>query len=432
MKTIYVDNFRGFFNTYIPIKDVNFFVGENSTGKTSILALINLLSCETFWRNQTFNLEEYEFGDFNDIVSNDPNITRIFKIGYIDDSADEKSFASLLVFEEKDGFPIIKYYYHQDLRGVFKVAYNKKPTYFYEPNENEKKFIFLLTNNFNLWLKDCENLHLSFNDSLARKHYTFNKEQSLYYILFFLNDLYSEISKKESKMFIYDIPEIRNIVIWIGPIRSKPRRLYEGYKFTVTPEGDHIPTMIKKTIGSKIAREYLLPSINKFGQKSGLYNEITVNKFGKEKTAPFELRVNVNGNSRRISDVGYGVSQSIPVIVELLMRPRNRWYVIQQPEVHLHPRAQAEFGDVIFEMAQSENKRFFIETHSDFLIDRFRIKLNENQEKQPKSQVIFFEKKNGKNIVTPIDIETSGKYSENQPQSFRDFFIRESIRLLNI
>ena len=66
---LYVDNYRGFTDTYIQIDDVNFFVGENSTGKTSILSLINLLSKFRFWTSQEFNIDDVQLGTFKDIVS---------------------------------------------------------------------------------------------------------------------------------------------------------------------------------------------------------------------------------------------------------------------------------------------------------------------------------------------------------------------------
>ena len=43
MKTLYLDNYKGFVKTFIPCLDVNFFVGENSTGKTAILNLLNII-----------------------------------------------------------------------------------------------------------------------------------------------------------------------------------------------------------------------------------------------------------------------------------------------------------------------------------------------------------------------------------------------------
>ncbi len=51
---LFVDNFRGFTDAYIPITDVNFLVGENSAGKTSILGLIRLFSKPDFMMGRDF------------------------------------------------------------------------------------------------------------------------------------------------------------------------------------------------------------------------------------------------------------------------------------------------------------------------------------------------------------------------------------------
>ena len=57
MDSIYMNNFRGFNKIVVPIRQVNFFVGENSTGKTSLLALLDLLSKSQFWFNMDFNAD---------------------------------------------------------------------------------------------------------------------------------------------------------------------------------------------------------------------------------------------------------------------------------------------------------------------------------------------------------------------------------------
>jgi predicted ATPase len=129
----------------------------------------------------------------------------------------------------------------------------------------------------------------------------------------------------------------------------------------------------------------------------------------------------------------YGVAQALPAVVEMFVHPEGTQFAIQQPEVHLHPKAQAALGDLIFQLATKEKKQFFIETHSDYTIDRFRLSYKENQGK-PKinSQILFFHKSSEGNCVYPIDILENGWYSDNQPESFRQFFIHEEMRLLGL
>jgi len=112
---------------------------------------------------------------------------------------------------------------------------------------------------------------------------------------------------------------------------------------------------------------------------------------------------------------------------------RSQRYALQQPEVHLHPRAQAALGEVILELAAEYGAGFFIETHSDYLIDRFRLRLHEKDPTPSlSSQVLYFEREDGMNKVHAIPILSDGRYDESQPEGFRSFFIHEQLSLLGL
>jgi len=109
---LYVDNFRGFTDTYIPLADVNFLMGENSTGKSSILSLVNLLSSSVFWQNPSFNSGDIELGTYDEIANSD-NSKKYIKIGIFDNSGifpNRSSYyiAALLKFKKNDkGLPYV-------------------------------------------------------------------------------------------------------------------------------------------------------------------------------------------------------------------------------------------------------------------------------------------------------------------------------------
>lgn len=134
---------------------------------------------------------------------------------------------------------------------------------------------------------------------------------------------------------------------WLAPIRTKPRRAYEGFKTDFTPEGDHTPYIIRKHFSSKDKAYKLVDLLNSFGESSGLFTKVVPHTFGKDPAAPFEIQIDLNGSRLNIRNVGYGVSQVLPVIIEMLNRPEGHSFAIQQPEVHLHPRAQAALGELI-------------------------------------------------------------------------------------
>jgi predicted ATPase len=85
---------------------------------------------------------------------------------------------------------------------------------------------------------------------------------------------------------------------------------------------------------------------------------------------------------------------------------------------------------VFFEIAAAEKKKLLIETHSDYIIDRFRLNYRDRKGKTPEAQVMFFERVNGGNKLHLIPIEKNGEYSENQPDSFRRFFLDEQRKIL--
>ncbi|MNR43956.1 hypothetical protein D3C85_1626350 [compost metagenome] len=115
------------------------------------------------------------------------------------------------------------------------------------------------------------------------------------------------------------------------------------------------------------------------------------------------------------------------------MSSNNSCFAIQQPEVHLHPRAQAAFGSFLFNSTINDKNQFIVETHSDFTINRFRYDLLKNKSKRKiNSKVLFFERNEDGNSIVDIKIDSSGSYADDTPDSYRDFFIDEELKLLEI
>ena len=105
MRKIYIKNYKGFKEEFINLFDINFFVGENSTGKTSILNLINILSKQDFWINASFDNNEVELGYFNEIINKNSE-EKTFLIG-IELPIKNKNKRFLFEFKNKDNIPQI-------------------------------------------------------------------------------------------------------------------------------------------------------------------------------------------------------------------------------------------------------------------------------------------------------------------------------------
>ena len=220
---------------------------------------------------------------------------------------------------------------------------------------------------------------------------------------------------------------IRNISS-IAPIRSKPKKTYDEPGTLENPEGDHIPYILRRILRTK---SKLSQKINNFGELSGLFKNINIKEYEKADDAPFRMNFVLNREPINVVNIGYGVSQVLPILYNIYAK-KSTIIAIQQPEVHLHPKAQAAIGNVFFELSIGEGKkRFIVETHSDYIIDRFRQMQKKSQEKSF-AHILFFLREKGLNKAFVINIDDNGNYDSNQPEEFRDFFIKEELENLGL
>ena len=219
--------------------------------------------------------------------------------------------------------------------------------------------------------------------------------------------------------------------IFFDPIRSKANRVYAGIRSTFTPDGENTPYLLRRRLSNKNNAVALRKKLNRFGKLSGLFDSISTKVYSSHPQSPFEIALNLTGTKLNYTNVGYGISQILPLIVEFITADERRIFAVQQPEVHLHPRAQAALGDIIADLAREQDHEFIVETHSDYLIDRCR--LNSSKHKgSPVIQVVFFSRNKNGNSAHIIDVEKSGRYPIDQPDEFRSFFVHEEINLLEL
>lgn len=115
-----------------------------------------------------------------------------------------------------------------------------------------------------------------------------------------------------------------------------------------------------------------------------------------------------NNGIRRVSyvDIGFGASQVIPVVIQSLLADKGSLVIIEQPELHLHPSAQAVLADLFIQRSR-EGVRFLIETHSEHILLRLQRRIAETTYEllQGKGQILGDKEKlrNEGNHLTPDD-----------------------------
>ncbi len=223
-----------------------------------------------------------------------------------------------------------------------------------------------------------------------------------------------------------------------APVRSAPQRTYNPSATRYSSEGSHVPSYLADLVRRQDPNWMPLKErIEAFGRSADLFDEIEVRPSDAEAGSPLQLQFR-RGDAetetpfRNLVDVGYGVSQVLPIVTELLQADAAPQYLVQQPEVHLHPSAQAELGSLFCEVA-AQGRQLIVETHSDHLMNRIRMDVRDQSTAlQPQDVLIlYFERQDQDVRIHEITIDEQGNIC-GAPDSYREFFRLESRRSLGL
>ena len=407
-------------------------VGENSTGKTSFLALIRAL-WDVAFAEATPNFQEppYNLGSFGDIVHNRGGRSKpvkTFTAGFEDAAAGKDTFSFYTEFEERaaNPFPVVRridggeaWLEARDLGdGLYQVQGGAGEGKAYSAAEVELP---------------------GFRSEAALPPF------------FWLTSEYSrsihrgqdgeQVDARLPKLMAFRYGRVRpGRPFASAPVRSRPRRTYDPSRPWADPEGENTPTYLA-SLYHRDADEWqiLKGKLEQFGQSSGLFDEISIKPFGKSDGTPFQLQIRKfdhrgrrKGPQRNLLDVGYGVSQALPLLTELLRADGPQTFLLQQPEVHLHPRAQAALGSLFCVLAGPE-RQLIVETHSDYLIDRVRMDLRDKAThlKPEDVSILYFEPGDLAVKIHSIRLDKMGNVPD-APPSYGRFFMDEVNRSIGI
>ena len=129
----------------------------------------------------------------------------------------------------------------------------------------------------------------------------------------------------------------------------------------------------------------------------------------------------------RPTNVGFGLSYTLPVIVSLLM-PKETLCLIENPEAHLHPRGQTKIAELAARAAKA-GMQVMVETHSDHFIDGIRIAVREGILTPDDVAIHYFERQGGESVVKSPVIDSDGRLSE-WPAGFFDQHEMNAVKLL--
>lgn len=212
----------------------------------------------------------------------------------------------------------------------------------------------------------------------------------------------------------------------LSPFREKPERtyLYSGETAQRIGTTGSNTALLMASDASKRGAESkgLQAAISRWFRLSNIADGIEIDSISPRH---FEIvLVDFNGSKHNISDVGFGCSQVLPVLVSALnvYSNRNRLHsdpvlLIQEPEIHLHPNAQASLGSFFAGIVPTDGQ-IFIETHSDNLILRLARHVSDGTISGDDIQIFYVHKPDGHSIVTNVKVSEEGYLSEKWPGGF--------------
>ena len=125
-----------------------------------------------------------------------------------------------------------------------------------------------------------------------------------------------------------------------------------------------------------------------------------------------------------LTDVGFGISQFLPIAVADFQLPEGSTLAVAQPEIHLHPKLQAALGNYLVERVQKHNRRYILETHSEYLLNRIRLLIVKGDIEPSEIGIYYFQCSGCKTRVYRVTFTKSGKI-EGAPQDFFDTYMMD-------
>ena len=229
--------------------------------------------------------------------------------------------------------------------------------------------------------------------------------------------------------FVLAFERLFSGISYLGPLREYPKRSYVWAGESPVDVGRRGELAIPALLASRSLGKVISPGPRKHRQtveeRVGywLKQMKLVDSFRLEPLAEnrkvYELRVQtrLGGPQVLITDVGFGVSQILPVLVLCYYVPEGSIILLEQPEIHLHPSVQADLADVLIDVVNNRNVQIIVESHSEHLLRRLQRRIAEEKLTPDKAALYFCRIEGGESQIERLHLDLFGNIT-NWPQDF--------------
>lgn len=485
IRSLRLSNFRAFRDsTAFPIRNLTCLVGRNSSGKSSVAHALLLLRQSTEERaaglrvpRLVLNGSSIEAGTYADIVyQHREELTLGFTFGLEPDRRGQKSSprprnvarlpiprSSRALARQFFRYAPWRFGHFPQRPSTVSLGFSPHETFGPTLSFVEIEVEGLGSATFTRTVEGARREHWRvYTSSLPSRGLTFRVSPgNLLPLISRREETYSQVGphqKRKINQFLsatehslFELTEFLNGLRFLGPFRTPPERRYVFGGFGAADTGATgkyaVDLLITEMLLNPRADRELAKQVSYWLDRLGLASSLEVRELAKRANL-FEVRLNRAGHARHANfvDVGFGVSQVLPVLVQGLLTPPGGTYVVQQPELHLHPDAQAELADFFLELSTS-GVRCLVETHSEYFLIRLRRLLAEDCKRrgslpvqtpeQPERRslsnevavVVAIENKANGHRMEQLTLNEDFQF-ENLPPDFMSQAVKERIALL--
>lgn len=434
-KSLALKNFKCFEEVEVEFAPITLLTGANSSGKSSLIySLLAMLQTEQFPLYLSPNGKYVNMGSFKEMVFRG-DISKTIQIDMIAKNEYDMGYPFADIHfktkwnsDKKSKLPYIyqfdakigngKYEFKKISDGQYQFSYkfdhfwgNDYDQKFYETAINSSIFRKNFTKHNNLLID---------NKSISINEITFNSFPEFKKFISDIDDFNTSLNDSILEYIEDSTNMLDNWFNYLGSFRLPPERTYyqkakaqekvgvngEGYIDQIIEWEETNPEKFKE-LNEIMAELELIQSIQSEKMKGGRF-ELTV-------------KTKENSTSASLTDVGFGISQFLPLIVADLQLPETSCLALSQPEIHLHPKIQALFGNYLAKQINKSGKQYIVETHSEYLLNRIRLLLVKGELRPEDVRVYYFENDGIKSVVHNVEFTTDGQI-KGAPDGFFDTY----------
>lgn len=438
IERIKLKNFKCFKEVDLRLAPITILTGANSSGKSSLLyGILAVFQSSGFPFSLSPNGKYVEMGDFAELCfGHDRNSEVGIDIDLVPQHDKVQAYRTTWIEDPTSKMPVLKTLYFKSDYYELNIQRNKK--YTLHLNLDSERFIgssdykiLMATTNILDEIGKFVKAKSNASDNLGQFRKALQETKQAMDIEFSsLEDLDDKLRDVKNAVTFMLKAQASRIVDLIGgdlnfisSFRVQPERTY----YQKVKWGDSIARYGENYIDQIF--DWKNRQTSEYKELVGTLRELellywlTIRRF---RGGRFEPRVAIKrgGVWCSLADAGFGISQLLPILVADLQLGQSSTLLVAQPEIHLHPSVQSSLSDYFINGVTKKKKRYVIETHSEYLLNRLRSAIVKGRIEPKDIKVYYFENTEDGSVKYEVKFNKKGQI-ENAPKGFFDTYLMD-------